>query len=159
MEAGIRIIGLQDSPDFLQLLGLQMAAYVKEAEMIGLPDIPPLFESPDTIRSSGEAFYGYYTDDSELAGAVSVRHEAGGLRICRLMVLPERFRQGIASRLLQFVLEELTGGSGAVIVRTVTGNTSAWSLYTRFGFKPSGEVSEINGLTLAELYLIRSNAD
>lgn len=160
MEAGIRIIDLQDSGELLQLLALQMAAYVKEAEMIGLTDIPPLLESPETLRRSGETFYGCYpdADGGELAGAVSVRREADeadGLRICRLMVRPERFRRGIAALLLRFILEEASGGTGTVNVRTFTTNTAAMALYSRYGFLPTGRVTEVNGLTLAELSVAR----
>lgn len=158
MDAGIRKIELQDGQELLQLLSLQMAAYVKEAEMIGLPDIPPLFESPETIRSSGETFYGYYPDVSAQPGhgsgplgAVSVRREEEGLRICRLMVRPECFRRGIASRLLRYVLEHTDGGAGSVTVRTVTSNTAAWALYARHGFRPTGRETAVNGLVLAEL--------
>ncbi|WP_438448485.1 GNAT family N-acetyltransferase [Gorillibacterium sp. sgz5001074] len=138
----------------LALLALQMAAYVKEAEMIGLPDIPPLFESPDAVRSSGERFYGFYDEGvagaEELVGAVSLLDRGPDrLEIRRLMVRPERFRQGVASALLRFV-RELAGGR-TLSVRTVTANTAALALYGRFGFRPVWEEPTVLGLTLVEL--------
>lgn len=160
-EGTIRPIDLEDAGSMLKLLALQMAAYVQEAEMIGLPDIPPLCESPDTIRGSGEQFYGFYAlteagqgeyavdGEEELAGAVSLLEQPDRLEIRRLMVRPAMFRQGVGSALVRSVLERAPGT--AVTVRTVTANHAALALYGRLGFRPVWQEPTVLGLTLVEL--------
>lgn len=159
----IKSVDLGNWDNMLELLALQTAAYVKEAEMVGLTDVPPLLESPESLRSSGEMVYGWYGTDLRLAGAVSLQEEPGTaelgygnmelLRIKRLMVHPDRFRQGIASRLLEFVLYQLAAeaGASAVVVSAVSTNKPALTLYSKFCFRAISQSEAPEGLKLMEL--------
>jgi ribosomal protein S18 acetylase RimI-like enzyme len=161
MNNPIRPIDLTHTGDMLNLLSLQMAAYIREAELIGLSDIPPLLDSPDSIRSSGERFYGYYSDEAEgskLAGAVSVQEAPSSgpgsklWAIRRLMVQPDRFRQGIGTALVRHVLEESALQGVPVSVRCVSTNHAALSLYRSLSFVPVRQYPPLeNGLILVEL--------
>jgi ribosomal protein S18 acetylase RimI-like enzyme len=166
-ERMIRLINLSDGKEMLELLALQTAAYIKEAEMIGLTDIPPLFESPDSVRGSGEMYYGLYEEGSLLIGAVSLKKDdsvwasspaLASLRICRLMVHPQRLRQGIASGLLDCVLRMASEEKLDVCVLAVSTHTAAVSLYSRFGFRTVRRHPAANGLVLNEMLCPRSTS-
>ncbi|MDF2927395.1 MAG: family acetyltransferase [Paenibacillaceae bacterium] len=161
-ERTIRLIDLYEGNGMLELLALQMAAYVKEAEMIGLTDIPPLLESPASVRSRGEAHYGLY-EDNQLAGAVSLKLEHGGLgrlemapalRICRLMVHPAHLRRGVASRLIRYAIAAGQAEEAKYLtVSAVSVNEAALALYSRFGFITLAQHAAVHGLTLNEMLL------
>ena len=151
-EDVIRLIDLDRQENVLALLALQLAAYFKEAETIGLTDAPPLWDSPAALRASGEQFYGLYAAEGMLSGAISVKPEGCGkvaadspagrtqactLRICRLMVHPGRLRQGFASRLVRHILLlTVAEPVSTVTVSAITANTAAIALYSGFGFQP-----------------------
>ena len=55
----IRALSLEDRDTVQQIWSLQHMAYPLEAELIGFSEIPPLQDTFDTIRSSGETFWLY----------------------------------------------------------------------------------------------------
>lgn len=132
VEIVIRKINLRDRSVTRQLLSLQQASYAVEVRLIGLTDIPPLKDTVKTLRQSGETFYGYFMTE-ELVGALSYKRTGDVLDICRLMVHPAHFRQGIASELLQRI-ETAEHSIRKVTVTTSTKNEPAKSLYKRHGF-------------------------
>ncbi|MFC6457518.1 GNAT family N-acetyltransferase [Paenibacillus vulneris] len=136
----IQPIDIEDNHQVLELLMLQQLSYRVEAERIGFDEIPPLFDSPKTIRESGEQFFGYY-EGQQLAGAVSVKQGTKELTICRLMVHPSFFRRGIATQLLQYA-EQFAMPGMAVKVSTGTNNEPAVLLYGKHGYE-AGQVLEI----------------
>ncbi|SDE40074.1 Acetyltransferase (GNAT) family protein [Paenibacillus sp. UNCCL117] len=144
----IRPIDLENLHELLPLLELQQLAYRIEAELIGFEEIPPLLDSPQTLRESGETFFGHYTG-ARLTGAVSCRQSARELTICRMMVHPDCFRMGIAGKLLQYV-ESLAPPGGAIIVSTGTGNIPAVALYEKHGFEPSRMHLLAPGITMTQ---------
>lgn len=147
----IRKIDLTDHHQVLDLLFLQQLSYRVEAELIGFKEIPPLWDSPKTLRESGECFFGYYDDDNKLAGAVSVKQGPKEMTLCRMMVHPDYFRQGIATQLLQYA-ESLAVPGLMIRVSTGTNNEPAVRLYTKFGYEP-GQVMEVSpGITLTVYY-------
>lgn len=84
-----------------QILALQKAAYVSEAELYGDFSIPPLIQT----LSSLEADFGKHTfyiarGEGVLVGSVNVRIEGGIGYIGRLVVLPGMQKQGVGSCLL-----------------------------------------------------------
>jgi len=142
----IRKIDLSDNQQVLDLLFLQQLAYRIEAELIGFKEIPPLWDSPKTLKDSGECFFGYY-EAAKLIGAVSVKQSPKEMTICRMMVHPSHFRQGIATLLLQYA-EGLAIPGLMIKVSTGTKNAPAIHLYTKFGYEP-GQIIEIApGITL-----------
>lgn len=149
-KSAIRLIDLDDGREMLELLALQAVAYLKEAEMIGLTDIPPLLESPASVRESGQSYYGLFTEEG-LAGAISLQKESGLLHICRLMVRPDRLRRGIASALLEFAVHLAEQAGESLRVMAVATNHAALILYGRFGFQTVDRHPAVNGLTLYEM--------
>lgn len=129
----IKEINLNDLRQVQQLLALQVASYTVEAELISFYDIPPLKDTIATLQASDETFYGYFTEDERLAGAISFKRDGEVLDIYRMAVSPTFFRQGIAGRLLQFV-EKVEEGITRIIVSTGTKNYPAVALYRRYGF-------------------------
>ncbi|OCT14693.1 hypothetical protein A8709_10910 [Paenibacillus pectinilyticus] len=129
---------LQTNEEILTLLALQIASYRVEAELIGFEDIPPLKDGIMSIREAKETFYGFYVEEqgtSKLAGAISFEREGCIVTICRMMVHPDFFRRGIASALLQHILnDQEQKGATRFIVSTGSANAPAISLYERFGF-------------------------
>ncbi|NHN35354.1 GNAT family N-acetyltransferase [Paenibacillus agricola] len=146
----IREIDLSDNHKALELLMLQQHSYRIEAQLIGFKDIPPLFDSPHSLKESGELFFGCY-DRERLTGAISIKQAPKELTICRMMVHPEYFRRGIASRLLTFI-EGLVFPGTPIKVSTGTNNEPAFRLYRKFGYEPF-QVLEISpGITLTVFY-------
>lgn len=97
---------LEEADIVEQIWSLQHQAYRLETRAVGLAEAPPLPDTFDSIRSSGDAYYGVLSEDGRLLGAAAVRSEAPGtLDITRLMVHPERLRQGIGSSLVRYVLD------------------------------------------------------
>jgi len=143
----IRAIDLDDNSQALDLLMLQQLSYRVEAKLIGFKEIPPLWDSPKTLKDSGELFFGYYGEDGKLAGSVSVKQAPKEITICRMMVHPAYFRRGIASRLLDYV-EQLANPGMLIKVSTGTKNEPAVNLYRKYGYEP-GQIMEIaKGITL-----------
>lgn len=52
----IKELSLEDRDTVQQIWSLQHMAYPLEAELIGFSEIPPLLDTFETIRASGETF-------------------------------------------------------------------------------------------------------
>ncbi|AST94368.1 GNAT family N-acetyltransferase [Sutcliffiella cohnii] len=113
------------------VLNIQLASYKVEAGIIGYDDIPPLHDTIESLQHCGESFYGFYLDD-ELCGAISFKMEKNIMDIHRLVVHPDQFRKGIASKLLTYIydLDNIEG----IVVSTATLNTPAITFYEKHGF-------------------------
>lgn len=143
----IRRLHLQDMHQARQLLEVQRAAYLVEAELIGSFDIPPLHEDMETLQQTGETFYGYWVEEV-LAGAISYKRTSSILDIHRLVVHPAYFRRGIGKNLVQFV-EQVEDGIETIIVSTGAKNVPAKRLYTQLGFVEKKEEEVIPGLLIS----------
>ncbi|MCZ8517779.1 GNAT family N-acetyltransferase [Paenibacillus filicis] len=150
----IEPIDLNDMQRVLEMLSLQQKAYRIEAELIGFEEIPPLFDSPQTLRDAGETFFGAYSEEGRLIGAASCKQGAKELTICRMMVDPDYFRQGIGGRLLKHV-EQLALPGMRLKVSTGTNNTPAYALYIKHGYEPVQRQLVAPGITLTEFQKIK----
>jgi ribosomal protein S18 acetylase RimI-like enzyme len=128
---------LDDRATLEELIALQRASYRVEADLLGVDTLPALTESAEQLRFAGERFLGAY-DGRRLIGAVSWRREGSLLDIHRLVVHPDAFRRGVASRLLD-ALDEAQKGAKRTIVATGAANQPARRLYERRGFEPYDE--------------------
>lgn len=145
-------LDLQDGITLDELWSLQHKAYRLEAEIIGFHDIPPLLETRDMLSRVQEDFYGCFTDNEDLMGAVAVMEESPGkLTVTRMMVNPDHFRQGVAGRLLEFVFARYAGME-QFIVSTGKLNIPAVTLYTKHGFVPAGVEEVAPGVELIEFH-------
>ncbi|MGQ0441110.1 GNAT family N-acetyltransferase, partial [Bacillus sp. B-TM1] len=84
------------------------------------------------IQSCDEIFYGYFYEDT-LAGFVSFKMDEEEVDIHRLVVSPDHFHKGIATKLLLYVFD-MFSPSKTYIVQTGKENTPALSLYKKHGF-------------------------
>jgi GNAT superfamily N-acetyltransferase len=133
----IRALDLGDRGTVGAFVALQRASYRVEADLLGARTLPALTETPRQVRASGEIFLGAF-EGERLVGAVSWKRDGPLLEIHRMVVHPDRFRRGIAGRLLAAV-DEHEAGVERMIVATGAANPPARRLYERHGFAPVEE--------------------
>ena len=78
----------------------------------------------------------YMLTDDIPVGVVSIKDNL----IENLYVLPERFRKGYGSKLLNFAISKCTDDP----MLTVLNNNSAIEMYRKFGFKETGRIIPLN---------------
>ncbi len=148
----IKELSLEDRDTVQQVWSLQHMAYPLEAELIGFSEIPPLLDTFETIRASGETFFGYINEEGDLVGAIAVEPEEDQVTISRMMVHPGHFRKGIAGSLIRHVLESYKEAP-MFTVSTGTRNTPAVTLYEKFGFVRDHAFEVAPGVELTEFHL------
>lgn len=114
-----------------QIFTVFQDSYKIEAQLIGTLDFPPLLRSAKDIESSKTQFYGFMQNNI-LAAVIEIIIEQKHLEINSLTVDPNYFRQGIANKLMSYILEVIEF-SGAV-VETAVVNSPAIKLYQKHGF-------------------------
>jgi ribosomal protein S18 acetylase RimI-like enzyme len=136
----IEPIDMEDTRVLLELLTLQLESYAVEARLVGIDEIPPLADTPDSLRKSGETFIGCFDETTgRLVGAAAYQVDADESYISRMMVHPSRFRCGIASRLLASI-EASTPPELPLRVTTGSRNEPAMRLYEKHGFIADDEI-------------------
>lgn len=106
-------------------------SYKIEAELLNAIDFPPLKRIVGDYMKSDSDFFGYLKN-GELAGIVEIIHNNSYTHIKSLVVNPTFFRQGIARKLIEFILN--TFDSNLFVVETGLENEPASKLYKKFGF-------------------------
>lgn len=139
----IQAFDIRDVTEARVVLVLQRTSYAVEAEIIGSRELPPLFETLEALRFSGEDFHGYFLEGT-LVGAISTKRRGNVLDIHRLFVGPDYFRRGIGSSLLRFA--EGFWGIEKITVSTGARNEPAKRLYLSHGFVEAGEDEVVPGL-------------
>ena len=77
------------------------------------------------------------TDDEGLVGYLICSRYADVWHLMNVAVTPRRRRQGIATRLIEALLDE-TGPDARYTLEVRTSNNAAIAMYERFGFRPAG---------------------
>jgi ribosomal protein S18 acetylase RimI-like enzyme len=129
----IKQINHQDRHTAKQILDVQIPAYKIEAQIIGFDGIPQLKDTVETIETSTELFIGYI-HENQLIAFLSYTKDENGYQICRLVVQPDFFKQGIARKLLKYFMNEIVRPHEKVIVSTGADNVPAINLYKSEGF-------------------------
>jgi ribosomal protein S18 acetylase RimI-like enzyme len=136
-EQPVVILGVEDAGE---LLTLQRAAYVTEAQAHDDPHLPPLLETLDEVRadlrSDATTVLGI-RDRDRLVATVRVRHDPvdrSTAEIARLAVAPDRQGEGLGTRLL--VAAEQHVRPEATVLTLFTGEHSHGNLrlYERQGY-------------------------
>ncbi len=122
-------------------------AYAVEARLLGVESFPPLAETIENIQESKDRFFGAI-DDGQLIGVVSVEDQADGLLIARLVVAPTFLRRGVATELVQYVINSAKCN---LYVSTATENKPALALYRKLGFEPNSSELAKEGISLVTL--------
>jgi len=113
-----------------QVYTLQVRSYRVEAQLLGVPSLPPLERKAEDLAGLRERFIGAMVGNA-LAGVASYSEE-GNFEICLLVVCPSYHRQGVGSALLHELVRR--AGSRSVHVSTAKRNIPAVSLYRKAGF-------------------------
>ncbi|SDL12313.1 Ribosomal protein S18 acetylase RimI [Nonomuraea maritima] len=134
-----------------EILTLQRAAYVSEAQLYGDPFVPPLVESLEQIRKVVEdAVVLKALDGARIVGAVRGRVSGTTCRVGRLVVAPDRQGQGVGTALLTALHEQLPE---ATAFDLFTGHLSGGNLrlYRRLGYRETRRERMDDHLTLVHL--------
>ncbi|MBP2702256.1 GNAT family N-acetyltransferase [Microbispora sp. RL4-1S] len=134
-----------------EILTLQRAAYVSEAQLYGDPFIPPLVESFDQVVAAVETGTVLKAmDGPRVVGAVRGRMSGSTCLVGRLVVAPDRQGQGIGTALLAALHESLPD---AVAFDLFTGHLSGGNLrlYRRLGYRETHRERLQDHLTLVHL--------
>ena len=107
-------------------------SYKVEAELLGASNFPPLSRPLDAFYNCPNDFVGYFVE-LKLVAVVEMKHEAAHMHIQSLVVDPNYFRRGIASKLIDFVLNHYE--VNMFTVETGKDNGPARKLYEGFGFE------------------------
>lgn len=135
-----------------ELLTVQRAAFVSEAQRYGDPSMPPLREDLDAVRAAiAEQVVLVALRGTRLVGAVRGRVEGSTAHVGRLAVAPDQQRQGLGSALLGALEAALP--QGITELRLFTGGDSAATIarYERAGYVRAGESVDDHGTTLVHL--------
>ena len=107
-------------------------SYKVEANILNATDFPPLKRPLENYVNSNTAFFGYLKNQ-ELAGVIEIEHNDNFTHINSLVVDPGFFKQGIARKLMEYVIN--TFDSKLFVVETGLENGPATELYKKFDFK------------------------
>lgn len=128
-------------------------SYKIEAQLIGVTDFPPLSRHVENIVNSTTLFYGYSVDDC-LAAVIEINFEDKRLEIDSLTVSPAYFRQGIADKLIRYVLEAFEFVEARV--ETAVVNKPAIRLYEKHGFIAYKQWTPSHGIKKIALEIVSS---
>ena len=146
MSVEIRELDLRARGVAEAVVALQRVSYQVEARLLGVRTLPALRESPRRLRRTGERFLGAF-EDERLVGAVAWKRSGSLVDVHRLVVHPDRFRRGIAGRLLD-ALDAVEADAERAIVATGAANAPARRFYEGRGFEPVEERVVEGSITL-----------
>ncbi len=126
-----------------QIRAVFQVSYPVEAALLKAVNFPPLQRSLNDFLNSENDFFGYWKEQ-ELAAVVEVKRASTATHIQSLVVDPSFFRQGIASALLVFVLNNYH--TKTFTVETGLANGPATELYKRFQFKEVSQYDTDQGI-------------
>ncbi|MEV4354683.1 GNAT family N-acetyltransferase [Nonomuraea sp. NPDC049625] len=134
-----------------EILTLQRAAYVSEAQLYGDPYIPPLIESLEQVRKVIEgAVVLKALDSGRVIGAVRGQVSGTTCLVGRLVVAPDRQGRGIGTALLTALHEAVPEAEAFDLF---TGHLSGVNLklYRRLGYRETSRERMDDHLTLIHL--------
>jgi GNAT superfamily N-acetyltransferase len=134
-----------------EILTVQRAAYVTEAQLYGDPFIPPLVESAEQVRRAVETGTVLVArDGGRIVGAVRGRTSETTCRVGRLVVAPDMQSRGIGGALLAALHEEV---AEALAFDLFTGHLSEGNLrlYRRHGYRETRRERMSDHLTLVHM--------
>ncbi len=143
------IIELNAANEAVPIYQLMQQSYRVEAELLGLIDFYPLTRSVQDIAKSQHRFLGVLKEGKVLAVLELEKLDEQTLLVASLVVYPAAFRQGLASSLLEHILEQ--EDFQTLKVSTAAKNLPALRLYEKMGFCLSSSQTLTDGLELVTL--------
>ena len=126
-----------------EIRAIFQVSYTVEAKMLKAVDFPPLKRTVSQFLTSDSEFYAYYLIEN-IAGVIEIDNHKDLTHIQSLVVYPKYFRNGIGSKLIQFILN--TYKSKIFTVETGIDNHPAIKLYTSFGFQEQAQWNTNHGI-------------
>ena len=127
-----------------EVLTIQRAAFVSEAQIYGSADMPPLTQTLDEMRAELRMGAGLGARiDGRLVGAIRFREDGDLLLIGRIAIAPDMQGEGIGRALLDAAEQR----SSATTAELFTGSLSEANirLYTSCGYEESERVPDGDG--------------
>ncbi|UBU18876.1 GNAT family N-acetyltransferase [Nonomuraea gerenzanensis] len=140
-----------DPADAGEILTVQRAAYLTEAQLYGDPYIPPLVESLEQVRKIVEsALVLKALDGTRIVGAVRGQLSGTTCLVGRLVVAPDRQGQGVGTALLRALHEQVPEAEAFDLF---TGHLSEGNLrlYRRLGYRETSRERMDDHLTVVYL--------
>lgn len=144
-----------------EVLTLQRAAYVTEAQLYGDFHLPALTQSLDDLCAElklGLAFKATLAS-GRVVGGVRARFDEGVLHVGRLIVAPDQQGKGIGSALLQRVEGEAPAGTEKYALFTGHLSSANLRLYERHGYLEVRQEVLHPGVTLVHMEKACGTAD
>ncbi|WP_067462691.1 GNAT family N-acetyltransferase [Actinomadura macra] len=147
------VIGRAGPEDAGELLTVQRAAYVTEAQLYGDPFLPPLVESLDQLGKAlaGDAVVLKAMLDGRLVGAVRAQFSDHTCLIGRLVVVPDMQSRGIGADLMRALEREVVGRADACVLFTGHLSEPTLRLYRRLGYAETHRERIAAHLTLVHM--------
>jgi GNAT superfamily N-acetyltransferase len=130
------VIARADVVDAGEILTVQRAAYVSEAQLYGTPRFSALTETLEEMRAAIEtggvlaARLG-----TRIVGAVRAVRDGRSCEVARLVVAPDMRRQGIGGALISAVEADLAGEVDRFWLFTGDRSTANMRLYAKSGYE------------------------
>lgn len=132
-------IVLATEADAGEILALQRLAYQEQARLYDDWRLPPLTQTLAGVRSDiDEMVCLKACVDGAIVGSVRARQVGETVSIGRLIVHPDRQRQGVGSRLLEEIEARFPDATRFELF-TGTRSADTLRLYTRLGYRPFHE--------------------
>ncbi|WP_326821551.1 GNAT family N-acetyltransferase [Streptosporangium sp. NBC_01639] len=145
------VIEWAEPEDAGEILTVQRAAYVTEAQLYGDPFIPPLVESVGQVRKAVEtATVLVAREGGRIVGAVRGQMSATTCLVGRLVVAPDAQGRGVGGTLLTALHDEVAAASAFDLS---TGHLSEGNLrlYRRHGYRETRRERMSDHLTLIHM--------
>ncbi|GAA2847391.1 GNAT family N-acetyltransferase [Streptosporangium fragile] len=145
------VIERAEPGDAGEILTVQRAAYVGEAQLYGDPFIPPLVESADQVRMAVTATTVLVARErTRVVGAIRGRMAGTTCLVGRLVVAPDMQGRGIGGALLAALHRE---AADALAFDLFTGHLSEANLrlYCRHGYRETHRERMSDHLTLVHM--------
>jgi GNAT superfamily N-acetyltransferase len=149
---GVPVFSRAGIEDAGEVLTLQRAAYVAEAQLYGEPFLPPLTETLEEVAAAvAAATVVKAVVGGRIVAAGRARVEGGTLLLGRFAVAPDMQRQGLGARLIAAL--EATAGPGVGRFELFTGMKSEHQLrlYKRCGYSEFRRAPGLPGVELVYL--------
>ena len=132
----------------IQIYDVFQRSYRVEARLVGVKEFPPLQRNTSDIQAAGSKFLGQRIG-ADLAAVIEYSLSAAHLSIDSLVVDPQYFRRGLASKVLRSLLDRVDWRTANV--ETAAANHPAIALYEKFGFSESKRWTTKDGIDKVEL--------
>jgi GNAT superfamily N-acetyltransferase len=153
MSEATVVIERAEPGDAGELMTVQRAAYVAEAQLYGDPFIPPLVESVEQLQKvlAGDAVVLKAMLGGRLVGAVRAQFSDHTCLVGRLVVVPDQQNRGIGRRLMAALEDEVAGRADACVLFTGHLSETNLRLYRRLGYSETHRERVAAHLTLVHM--------